>query len=101
MTEKPDIATTGEALLRTLGVTGGKPVSAWPDTLDWLEDDECDDWVVGLAKHHCDGSYYAVTAEDIEVGDTPGVYEQIAMVRGRVRAQALAAHLNALNGAAR
>lgn len=89
---------TTAALVAALGLVGGRPVSAWPDM--GCDDDE-GDWCVGLAKHSWDGPYYAVTAEDIETGDLPGMYEQIAILQGRERAEAFAAHLNALlNGGA-
>jgi hypothetical protein len=99
MSPKPDVARTGQALLRALGVMGRKPVSAWPGP-GWTGDDKCDDWVVGLAKRDWDGPYYTFTDEDIEDGASPTLYEKMGTVRGRALAEALAAHLNALNGGA-
>jgi hypothetical protein len=102
MSTAPDVAATGEALLDALGLTGDTPVSAWPDfpDPDGCDDDEHGEWIVGVAKRDWGGPHYAVTAEDIEIGDTPGMYEEIAKVGGRKRAEALAAHLNAMLGRA-
>lgn len=89
---------TGAALVEAFDLTATKPVSAWPDMGC---DDDDGDWCVGMAKHDWDGPYYAVAAEDIETGDLPGMYEQIAVLQGREKAEAFAAHLNALvNGGA-
>ena len=87
------------ALLVALDIKPGRPVSAWPDSGASC-DDEDDDWIVGLARRSGDGAYYAVTAEDIDCDDMPAMWVEIAKVRGRRRAEALAVHLNALNGGA-
>lgn len=88
------------AILVALNIQPGRPVSAWPDNAGFGDDDEDDDWIVGLAKHDFEGPYYAVTADHIEIGVNPYVYQEIARVRGRRGAEALAAHLNALSGGA-
>lgn len=75
------------------GLDFGGPVSAWPDSDDW--DDDMD-WIVGVATHNLAGQTYTVVEGDF----TPGSWVCVGERMSKETAQALAALLNQVRGAA-
>jgi hypothetical protein len=65
------------------------PISAWSDYPDCDEED--DEWIVGVALTGLNG-----TPLKLNAGERPFCWSEIATVRGRKMAEALAAHLGSL-----
>lgn len=78
-----DLAAALREALKPRGV-----VSAWP-----AFDDPDDDWQVGVA-FDLRRRPFRVTAADIDIGNMPGRFQPLAVVRTREAAEALAALLN-------
>jgi hypothetical protein len=66
------------------------PIGVWGEWSD--ADEEDDEWVVGVAYSGLSGDRPVEWHDD----EPPGVYSEIAKVRGRAMADALAAVLRAL-----
>lgn len=73
------------------GVVSAWPDGGWPD--DEEDDHELDDeeWIVGIAL----SSFSSTDSYAVEPGKDPGVWRQLALVRGRKLAEAFAELLNA------
>lgn len=66
------------------------PISAWSDWEDCDEDD--DEWIVGVALTELNGD-----PRQLSCGERPSCWKEIATVRGRKLAEALAVHLSSLS----
>jgi hypothetical protein len=68
-------------------------ISAWPEFGDWADDPEnIDDWIVGVPTDRTGRKSYVVT----EQTGCPSSWLDIANLRDRRLAVALAAHLNTI-----
>lgn len=76
------------------GIVSAWPDGGWPD--DEGDDHELDDeeWIVGIAL----SSFSSTESYAVEPGKDPGVWRQLALVRGRRVAEAFADLLNAARG---